>query len=98
MAHLSAQYTPAFLRDVKRLRRKHVDDAPLAAVVDLILENSTESLAELRRRHNMHVLTGSWAGSLECHVCNAGDWPLIWITFDSVALMQRTGTHDELFR
>lgn len=98
MTHLSAQYTPAFLRDVKRLRKKHVDDTPLAEVIDLILQNSAESLAELRRRHNMHALSGSWSGSLECHVCNAGNWLLVWITFDDVALMQRTGTHDELFR
>ena len=46
----------------------------------------------------MHTLRGEWAGSSECHVCNAGDWLLIWRTFGNVALMQRTGTHDELFR
>ena len=64
----------------------------------LIRENSLESLAELRVRHRMHSLAGSWKGSFECHVCNAGDWLLIWAVHGGVAYMQRLGTHDELFR
>jgi mRNA interferase YafQ len=55
-------------------------------------------MSELKRRHRMHSLSGKWAGSSECHVCNAGDWFLIWTTFDDVALIQRTGSYDELFR
>ncbi|WP_173368168.1 type II toxin-antitoxin system YafQ family toxin [Parafannyhessea umbonata] len=98
MARLEAQFTPTFKRDLKRLDKRHVDDGPLEEVIDLIIENSPESLAELRRRHRMHSLAGGWSGSSECHVCNAGDWLLIWRTFDGIALMQRTGSHDELFR
>lgn len=98
MGRLKAQFSPTFQRDLKILDKKHVDDAPLAEVIDLIIENSPESLAELHRRHRMHSLTGEWAGSSECHVCNAGDWLLIWRTFDDIALMQRTGKHDDLFR
>lgn len=98
MGRLEAQFSPTFKRDLKRLDKRHVDDTPLAEVIDLIIENSPESLYELRRRHNMHSLVGGWSGSNECHVCNAGDWLLIWRTFDGIALMQRTGTHDELFR
>ena len=98
MGRLEAQFTQAFKRDVKRLDKKHVDDAPLAEVIDLIIENSPESIETLKRRHRMHGLKGEWSGSSECHVCNAGDWLLIWRTFDGIALMQRTGTHDELFK
>ena len=98
MAKLQAQFSPSFQRDLKRLDKKHVDDAPLAEVIDLIIQNTPESLSELRRRHRMHTLSGNWAGSSECHVCNAGDWLLIWRVSGTIALMQRTGTHDELFR
>ncbi len=98
MGRLRAQFSPTFKRDLKRLDKKHVDDAPLAEVIDLIIENSPEALAELRRRHRMHTLTGGWLGSSECHVCNAGDWLLVWRVSDDIALMQRTGTHDEIFR
>lgn len=98
MSRLEAQYTSAFTRDIKRLRKKHIDLVPLVEVIDLIIENTTESLDELKRRHNMHSLSGKWSGSSECHVCNAGDWLLVWTTFESIALIQRTGSHDELFR
>ena len=55
-------------------------------------------LEELRRRHNMHTLSGNWRVRYECHVANAGDWLVIWSSNDSVAFFERTGSHDELFR
>lgn len=97
MSRLKAQFSPAFARDIKHLKRKHFDTTCLAEVIDLIVENTPNSIEALRHRHRMHSLAGKWAGSSECHVCNAGDWLLIWRTFDDIALMQRTGTHDELF-
>ena len=33
MARLDAQFSPAFQRDVKRLKKKHIDDQPLAEVI-----------------------------------------------------------------
>ncbi len=95
---LAAKFDERFKRDLKRLDKKHVDDKPLEAVIALILENTPESISELKRRHNMHTLSGKWSGSNECHVCNAGDWLLIWSVKGDLAVMQRTGTHDELFR
>ncbi|MBT1179236.1 type II toxin-antitoxin system YafQ family toxin [Bifidobacterium vespertilionis] len=94
---LEPEYTPRFNKDIKRLRKKHVDTAPLRAVVRLILDNSAASIEELKRRHNMHTLSGEWMGSNECHVANAGDWLLIWCVAGELAIFQRTGSHDELF-
>ena len=56
MARLNAQFSPAFQRDVKRMKKKHIDDQPLAEVIDLIIENSPQALDKLRNRHNMHIL------------------------------------------
>lgn len=98
MARLKAQFAPSFRRDLKKFDKKHIDDAPLAEVIDLIIENTPESISELRRHHRMHTLSGTWAGSNECHVCNADDWLLIWRVSGDIALLQRTGSHDELFR
>jgi mRNA interferase YafQ len=70
----------------------------LAEVIDLVAQNSDESMRILRQRHNMHALKGSWAGSNECHVANAGDWLVIWRTGNGLAVFQRTGSHDDLFR
>ncbi len=98
MPSLKPDLTPAFSRDVKRLDKKHVDDAPLLEVIELVLANSRESKETLRSRHRMHALKGAWSGSLECHVANFGDWLLVWCVKGDTAIFQRTGTHDELFK
>ena len=36
MARLRAEYSPPFVRDLKRLDKRHVDDAPMAEVIDLV--------------------------------------------------------------
>ena len=99
MGRLTADFSPAFSRDLKRKAAKRAWDlAQLERVVDLVTENSPESIAELRRRHRMHTLSGNWEGHNECHVANAGDWLVIWSSNDTVAYFERTGSHDELFR
>ena len=96
---LTAKYAPAFSRDLKKkaVKRKW-DLSELEAVIDLILENSAESIGILKQRHNMHKLSREWDGSSECHVANAGDWLVVWRTEGETAYFQRTGSHDELFR
>ncbi len=95
---LEIDYTSRFERDVKALARKHYDISLLKEIVSLVSEDTADSRAILRQRHNMHALKGAWAGSSECHVANAGDWLVIWKTGNGLAVFQRTGTHDELFK
>lgn len=95
---LRATYAPAFARDLKKIAKKGLDEGDLAEVIDLVIENTGESLAELRRRHRMHDLKGEWKGSRECHVANAGDWLVVWREKSGEAVFQRTGTHDDIFR
>ena len=95
---LDSDFAPAMLRDIKRLQKKHVDTSALRPIIKLILENTIESREELIRRHDMHTLGGAWDGSNECHVCNAGNWLLVWAVRGDVAYFQRTGNHDEIFR
>ena len=98
MARLRPDFAPKFHRDYKRLVKRGIDTAPLHEVVSLILENTLAAREELVRRHNMRRLSGAWAGSNECHVCNVGDWLLVWAVRDELAIFQRTGTHREIFR
>lgn len=95
---LDAQYTSRFERDVKSLVKKRRDISKLREVVNLVLEDTDSSKVILRQRHNMHALKGEWTGSNECHVASAGDWLVIWRTGNGLAVFQRTGSHDELFR
>lgn len=78
MARLTADFSSAFRHDLKRKARRRERDLPeLGRVIDLVVENSPESLETLRTRHDMHALTGSWSGRKECHVANVGDWLVI---------------------
>lgn len=95
---LKAAFTPSFSRDLKKIRKRRLNEHDLMEVIDLIIENTSDSREELRRRHRMHDLKGTWKGSSECHVANAGDWLIVRRETDGVAFMQRTGTHDEIFR
>lgn len=93
---LKPEYTHAFERDIKRLRKKHIDFKPLKEVIRLVLEDTGESKETLRRRHRAHRLTGELDGVIECHVGNAGDWLALWVRDDGTAVFLRTGTHDEV--
>lgn len=95
---IRAAFTPSFSRDLKGLRKRGLDESELMEVIDLIIENTPDSLEELWRRHRMHSLKGVWKGISKCHVANAGDWLIVWRESDGVAFLQRTGTHDEIFR
>ena len=78
MARLTADFSGAFRRDLKKkASRRGWHLSELEKVVDLVIENTPESLEELRRRHNMHNLAGKWAGRRECHVANAGNWLVV---------------------
>lgn len=79
-------------------RRQSGATAELQRLIDLVLENTPKSMEVLKWRHNMHRLSGSWAGRSECHVANSGDWLVIWSSNGKVAFFERTGSHDELFR
>ena len=96
---LEAKFTPAFSRDLKKkAAKRNWSLSDLESVIDLILDNSAESIEVLKRRHNMHRLSGKWEGSSECHVANVGDWLLIWCVDGGIACLQRTSSHVELFR
>lgn len=96
---LKAKFAPAFSRDLKKkAARRNWSLAELERVIDLVIDNSAESIEVLKARHGMHRLSGKWGGSNECHVANAGDWLVIWRVDGDLAYFQRTGSHDELFR
>lgn len=79
MGRLTADFAKAFSRDLKKnAKRRNWNLTELEKVIDLVVENTPETLEELRRRHNMHTLSGNWRGRYECHVANAGDWLVIW--------------------
>ena len=86
----SVQESPRFLRDVKRIKKRGLDLAKLRDVVTLLSEKKT-----LPPRYRDHALTGNWTGHRDCHI--QPDWLLIYKIDGDDLLLERTGTHSDLF-
>lgn len=84
--------TTQFHRDLKRIRKRGIDVAPLEVVL-LALRRERPLAAKYRD----HALTGDYIGFRECHV--APDWLLIYaVDRDQLILTAlRTGSHAALF-
>ncbi|WP_111835708.1 type II toxin-antitoxin system RelE/ParE family toxin [Actinomyces bovis] len=84
-------YRPAFLRDVKRLKRKHYDMEALKTAIQAVAERRTDWL----KQHRDHQLTGNLSSYRELHIM--ADWLVLYaINEDGTLVLARTGSHDQL--
>lgn len=88
----SVSYTNAFLRDLKRCKKRGVDENKLWDVIRKLANGET-----LPPRYHTHKLTGNRDGQWECHI--EPDWLLVWEQNDTELrlLLINTGTHSDLF-
>jgi mRNA interferase YafQ len=88
--------TPAkstrFKKDQRKAEKQGKDFAKLRDVIKLLLEEKS-----LPSKYLDHPLTGTWKGYRDCHVEN--DWVLIYKIdkTKNILLLQRLGSHAELF-
>ena len=84
--------TTQFRRDLKRIRKRGIDVAPLEVVL-LALRRERP----LAVKYRDHALTGDYIGFRECHV--APDWLLIYAVDRGQLILtaSRTGSHADLF-
>lgn len=80
-----------YKKDLKRIRNNPRKAAELLIVLQLL-----ENEIPIPEKYKPHLLTGDYAGCMECHIL--GDFLLIWIdqTTDDIDLV-RLGSHSELF-
>jgi mRNA interferase YafQ len=86
----SVHESPRFLRDIKRIKKRGLDLSKLRHVVTLLSERQP-----LPIRYRDHALTGNWIGHRDCHI--QPDWVLIYQITDDTLILERTGTHSDLF-
>lgn len=80
----------AFVRDVKRMRKRNKDMAKLRAVLTLLLEQR-----QLPRQYLDHPLKGDWKDYRDLHI--EPDWLLIYRVAGNELRLARTGTHADVF-
>ena len=85
-------YTQKFLRDVKKIKKKHFDSSMLDQVLD-DLTNYNSAL--LKRKYRKHQLKGRWSEYEELHV--DADWLLVYKHDKNrmVLTLMTTGSHDQ---
>jgi mRNA interferase YafQ len=82
--------TKQFKKDVKRMRKRGKDLDKIKAVIDLLVAEEP-----LPPKNRDHKLGGNWIGRRDCHI--EPDWILIYKLTEDELLLERTGTHSDLF-
>jgi mRNA interferase YafQ len=89
---LELKPTNQFKRDLKRAKAQNRDIEGLGTVITTL--QSCESLAE---RYKDHKLSGNYKNKRECHI--EPDFLLIYsVLDDEYLILERLGSHSELFR
>ena len=85
-------YTQKFLRDVKKIKKKHFDLSKLDQVLDDLADYNS---ALLKRKYRNHRLKGHWSKYEELHV--DADWLLVYKRNKNrmILTLMTTGSHDQ---
>ena len=88
---MKIRYTSQFKKDFKRVKKQNKDTDKLKTVIELL-----SSGEPLDRKYLDHPLTGNWNNHRDCHI--EPDWLLIYRITESELVLERTGSHSELFK
>ena len=83
-------YTGRFKKDYKRVKKQGRPLKELRTVVEKLAGGQI-----LPANYKDHSLLGKWKNHRECHI--RPDWLLIYRVADDCLLLERTGSHCELF-
>jgi mRNA interferase YafQ len=87
---MNVAQTKQFKKDVKRMRKRGKDLEKVKAVIDLLVAEEP-----LPPKNRDHKLGGNWIGRRDCHI--EPDWVIIYKLTEDELLLERTGTHSDLF-
>lgn len=87
---LKPEYTTRFKKDLKRIQTRSWNIELLKEVIKLLCAETS-----LSERNRDHSLGGNWAGHRGCRI--QPDWLLIYKVGNGVLVLERTGSHSDLF-
>ncbi len=88
---MSLHYTTQFKKDYKKVKKQNKDLSKLKIVIEKLLDQQT-----LEPRYKDHQLTGNWKNHRDCHI--EPDWILLYQLTENTLILERTGSHSELFK
>ncbi len=84
-------YTNQFKKDYKRIKKQNKDLIKLQDVIEKLADGE-----RLEQKYKDHQLSGIWKNHRDCHI--EPDWILIYRTTSEELILERTGSHSELFK
>lgn len=84
-------YTTQFKKDFKKVSKQGKDLSRLESVIETLLNKKT-----LEPKYKDHPLTGRWKNHRDCHI--QPDWLLIYRIKQDSLILERTGSHSDLFK
>jgi mRNA interferase YafQ len=87
---LDVRYSTKFKKDFKTCVKRHYNIELLQQAIDILRIPDTLPL-----KNKDHSLSGNYSEYRECHI--EPDWLLIYRYADNELLLNRTGTHADLF-
>lgn len=85
------RFSNQYKKDAKRFRNQPKKMEKVAEILRMLRDEEP-----IPKIHRPHLLTGDYAGCMECHV--EGDFLLIWIDEkEKIIGILRLGSHSELF-
>ena len=88
---MNIYYTTQFKRDYKRIKKQKKDLDKFKVVIEKLAAGE-----KLEPKYRDHRLSGNWKGHRDCHI--ESDWILIYRTEADELILERTGSHSELFK
>ena len=89
---LEIKPTEKFEKDVKKLQKKRRNMDELKRVILKLAQKEP-----LSPKYKDHQLSGAWRDFRELHISFKPDWLLIYMIHNEQLILQRTGSHDDLF-
>jgi len=88
---LILHYTTQFKKDYKKIKKQNKDLVKIRVVIKTLADQQI-----LESKYKDHQLSGNWKDHRDCHI--EPDWILIYQRVDNDLILERTGTHSELFK
>ena len=84
-------YTTQFKKDYKRIKKQKKELGKLKVIIEKVASGE-----KLEPRNKDHQLTGVFKGYRDCHIEN--DWLLVYKKTGNALILERTGSHSDLFK
>ena len=82
--------TKQFKKDINRVSKRGKSKEKLIEVLRIL-----ERGEDLPEKYRDHKLSGNWIGRRDCYV--EPDWVLIYNVTEDLIILERTGSHSDLF-